>query len=136
MTALPTTAASNPLPARVLGVLMVALLGACASTPPMPSAEMAVAQASVAHANSSGTSENAPAELQIAIAKLASAQQAVNSKDFERARQLAEQADVDAQVAEMHAQATRSRRAAAESEQAARALREEIARKPAPASPR
>lgn len=100
----------------------------CASTP-APVEKMAVAESAVQRANTSGTSENAAGELQIAVAKLASARQAVNNKDYDRARQLAEQAEVDAQVAELHAQSVRSRKAAQESQDAARVLREEINRK-------
>lgn len=104
------------------------ILGGCASLP-VPSEQIAVAEASVQRANTGSTSENAAGELQIAIAKLASAKQAVNDKDYERARYLAEQAQIDAQVAEMHAQSVRSRKAAQESQEAARVLREEINRK-------
>lgn len=103
------------------------LLGGCASKPG-PKAEMAVANAAVQRASTTGTSEDAPAQLQVATAKLASARQAMEAKDFERAKQLAEQAQVDAQVAELHAQSERSRKAAQESENAARVLRDEINR--------
>ena len=104
-------------------------LGGCASRPPPPDAQMAVAEAAVQHANTSGTSDNAAAELQLAVSKLASARAAVAAKDYDRARQLAEQVEVDAQVAELHAQAARSRKAAQETQDAARVLREEINRK-------
>ena len=96
---------------------------------PVSVEQMAVAEAAIQHANTSSTSENAPAELQIAIAKLASARQAVNSRDYDRAKQLAAEVEVDAQVAELRAQAARSRKAAQESQDAARVLREEINRK-------
>ncbi|HEU0199944.1 MAG TPA: DUF4398 domain-containing protein, partial [Burkholderiaceae bacterium] len=91
--------------------------------------QMAVAEAAVQHANTRSTSESAARELQVATDKLASARQAVINKDYERARQLAEQAEVDAQVAVLHAQSARSRKAAQESQDAARALGEEINRK-------
>ena len=110
-----------------VALTLVSVLGACASTPP-PHAQLAVADASIQHANTSGTSHDAPAELQIAIAKLASAHQAETNKDYERAIQLAQEADVDAQVAEMTAQSARSRRAAAETQEAAHVLVEEIDR--------
>lgn len=96
---------------------------------PVSVEQMAVAEAAIQHANTSSTSENAPAELQIAIAKLASARQAVNSRDYDRAKQLAAEVEVDAQVAELRAQSARSRKAAQESQDAARVLREEINRK-------
>ena len=113
----------------IAAVAVTALVG-CASVPP-PSQQMAVAEASVQRATTTSTSENAGVELQVATAKLASARQALLSKDYDRARQLAEQADVDAQVAELRAQSARSRKAATESQDAARALREEISRKSA-----
>lgn len=113
-----------------ISAIAVTGLSGCASAPP-PIEQMAVAEASVLHATTTSTSESAGVELQIATAKLVSARQALNSKDYDRARQLAEQADVDAQVAELRAQSARSRKAAKESQDAARALREEISRKSA-----
>lgn len=107
---------------------LVALLAGCASAP-MPNEQLAVAEAAIQHANTASTSDNAAGELQIAIAKLNSARQAAGRKDYAVARQLAEQAEVDAQVAELHAQSMRSRKAAQESQDAARVLREEIGRK-------
>jgi len=106
----------------------VALTMAGCASAPVPNEKMAVAEASVKRATTSGTSDNAAAELQLATDKLAAARQAVTSKNYERASQLAEQADVDAQAAELHAQSARSRRAAKESQDAARVLREEISR--------
>ncbi len=118
--------------AAALSAMAFALtaLGGCASTP-APTAQMAVAEAAVQRANNGGTSDNAPAELQIAVSKLASARQAMSVKDYDRARQLAEQVTVDAQAAELHAQAARSTKAANETQDAARVLQEEINRQPA-----
>lgn len=104
------------------------LLGGCASVP-APTAQMAVAEAAVQSANTSSTSENAGMQLQLAIAKLGSARAALSSKDYESAGRLAEQAQVDAQLAEVHAQSVRTRKAAQESQDAARVLSEEIGRK-------
>jgi hypothetical protein len=86
---------------------------------------MAVAEASVQRADTSNTRVAAPGELQIAVAKLASAQQAAARNDYVLAGQLAEQAEVDAQVAILHAETVRSKRSAQESLDAADALREE-----------
>lgn len=112
----------------VLSALCLTTVGGCANNPP-PTAQMAVAEAAVQHASTRSTSDNAAAELQTAVDKLAAAKQALLSQDNPRAKQLAEQAEVDAQVAELHAQSARSRKAAQESQDAARALREEINRK-------
>ena len=122
----------NSARAAALGMTLAAsalLLGGCASNAPMPTAQMAVAEAAVQQANNSSTAQGAPRELQVAITKLASAREAVAAKDYDRATRLAEQAQVDAQVAELHAQAVRSRKAAQESQDAARVLREELSRK-------
>ena len=62
-------------------------------------------------------------------AKLASARSAQAAGNNDAARRLANEATLDAQVAEMHAQAARSTRASRESDDAARVLREEINRK-------
>ncbi|MDZ7669846.1 MAG: DUF4398 domain-containing protein [Gammaproteobacteria bacterium] len=106
---------------------MLAVAG-CASLPP-PTAQLAVAEASVNRADTSNTRASAPGELQIAVAKLASAQQAAAREDYVLAAQLAEQAEVDAQVAMLHAERVRSQRSAQESLDAAEALREESRRR-------
>lgn len=112
----------------VLATSSAWLLGACASTP-VPKEQMAVAEAAVQHASNSNTRDNAAVELQIAVAKLEAARAAMTAQDFARAKQLAEQTEVDAQVAELHAQSARSGKAAKESQDAERVLREEINRK-------
>jgi hypothetical protein len=112
------------------GVLLVAVvaLGGCAGTP-VPHESMAVATSAVAQASSTGTGTLAPNELRIAVDKLAAARAALAAGDEGRARRLAEQATLDAQVAEMQAQSARSTAAAKETEDAARVLREELNRK-------
>ena len=120
------------LPTRLVatGTLAAALLvlGACASTP-MPTEDLAVADAAVARASATRTQQQAPVELAVAVGKLSSARAAVVAGDADRARRLAQQAALDAQVAEVHADAVQSTAAARESEEAARVLREEIVRK-------
>lgn len=113
-----------------LGLAVAAALAACAS-PPATDVPMAVAEAAVKRASATATAELAPTELRQATGKLADARAAIAAGDFARALRLAEQATLDAQVAELHAQAQRSRLAAQESEAAARALREELNRKAA-----
>lgn len=116
-----------PVSAMALTTAVVLITG-CAGTPP-PTEQMAVAEATVKNANTSSTSGVAAGELQIAIAKLASAREAMARKDYLRAAQLAEQAELDARVAELHAQSVRAQQAAKESAEASRALHEEINRK-------
>lgn len=104
------------------------LLTACAGVP-APKEQMAVAEASVQRASTVNTSQDAPAQLQLAVGKLEAARAAMLVSDHVRARQLAEQADLDAQVADLHAQSVRAARASKESQDAERALREEAGRK-------
>lgn len=106
----------------------LAVVAGCASVPE-PTDKMAVAEAAILRASTSGTSVDAARELQLATDKLTAARQAMSSKEYERAGQLAEQATVDAQAAEIHAQSARSRKAAQETQDAARVLREEMNRK-------
>lgn len=117
---------SAPLRISILATSLL-LVASCASTPP-PTSQMAVAEAAVQTANNSNTSEHAPRELQVAVSKLASARQALERKDYEQARKLAEQAEIDAQVARVRAEAVSAGIAARESEEAARVLREELNR--------
>jgi hypothetical protein len=106
----------------------MALAAGCASTPP-PNEALAVAEAAVKRASTTSTTESAPAALQLAVAKLAASREAQARGDNASARWLAEQAALDAQVAEQKAQAARARIAATETQAAAEALREEINRK-------
>ncbi|HSW05678.1 DUF4398 domain-containing protein [Aquabacterium sp.] len=118
----------RPLPqATLLAAVILVLLSACASTPP-PSAELAVGRAAVERANGPAASE-APIELAAARGKIAQANMAYANKDYVLARQLAEQAEADATLAEAQARSVRSDKALAEVREGLRQLREEMARK-------
>ena len=74
-----------------------------------------------------GTShENIANELNASWIMLSGARQAMTNNDYVHAGRLAEEAQVDAQVAERNAQSTRSRKAAQQSLHAAQRLRMEI----------
>jgi hypothetical protein len=104
------------------------LLGACASTPP-PTAQMAVASSALTHAAGAGAAELAPAEMAMARDKMARANQAMLVKDHDTALALAEQAQLDALLAEAKAESIKAQKAAVAMQEASRALREEMARK-------
>lgn len=103
-------------------------LSACASAP-VPTEQLAVTTAAVASAVSAGGQELAPTEMSSARDKLVRAHLAVAAKDNEQALRLAQQAQVDAQLAGSKAQAMKAKKAEAELDEAARVLREEMARK-------
>lgn len=105
---------------------LLALLGACASTPP-PAEELAVGRAAVERAGSS-TGADAPLALARSRDKLAQANTAFTQKDYAAARRLAEQAEADAVLAEAQARSVRSSKALAEVREGIRQLREEMAR--------
>ena len=115
-----TTLAAPVLTALALG------LGACASAPE-PREQMAVSRAAVERADSTAAAD-APLALATARDKLARAQVAMSGKDYVLARQLAEQAEADAALAEAGARAKRSDRALGEVRESIRALREELNR--------
>ena len=106
-------------------------LAACATTP-MPNEKIAVARASVQRAEQSGAPELAPVEMAAARDKLTRAERAAADREAQPANELAEQADIDARLAEATAQQQRSHRAAMESDANMQALRNESMRNTQP----
>jgi hypothetical protein len=102
-------------------------LAACVSTP-IPNEKIAVAKASVQRAEQSGAPELAPVEMAAARDKLMRAEKAATDREAEPANRLAEQANIDAQLAEATAQQQRSRKAAMEFDASMQALRSESMR--------
>lgn len=124
--------------ATLLAALLAAMtlgLGACATAPP-PIEQMAVSAAALKHAAAADAGALAPAEMSLARDKMARAEQAVTAKEYERALVLAQQAQLDAQLAEAKADAVKSRKAADALVEASRALREEMSRQTPPTAPR
>jgi Domain of unknown function (DUF4398) len=106
-------------------------LAACASTP-IPNEKLAVAKASVQRAENSGAPELAPVEMAVARDKLARAEKAAADREPVPAEQLADQANVDARLAEATAGQQRSRKAATEFDANMQALRGESLRSTQP----
>ena len=116
------------------GAVLMLALAACASSP-IPNEKIAVAKASVQRAEQSGAQELAPVELSTARDKLQRAEKAAADHDAQPATMLAEQADVDARLAEATAQQHRSHKARTELEASLRALREQANEPPPTGSP-
>lgn len=114
------------LPALILGASM--LLAGCASTP-APTEQLAVSAAAVSRADNAGAAALAPAEMQMAREKLDQARLAMTQEDFDNARNLAQEAQVDAQLAEAKSRSGKARKAAEELQEGVRVLREELDRK-------
>jgi hypothetical protein len=105
--------------------LLAATIGALAgcAAAPVPNEKLAVAQASVQRAEQAGAPQLAPVEMATAREKLTRAQAAAADHKPVPATQLAEQANVDAQLAEATATRQKSMKAAAEFDASMQALR-------------
>jgi glutathione synthase/RimK-type ligase-like ATP-grasp enzyme len=112
----------------VLGAAALALSLAACATNPVPNERIAVAQSSLQRAEQSGAPELAPVEMATARDKLARAQKAAADHDAVPATDLAEQANIDAELAEATANEHRAQKAASEFDASMQALRQESMR--------
>jgi hypothetical protein len=123
----------NPLrPTKTLysiGVITVTaiFISGCAGLP--PTEQMAVSKVAVTNATSAGGNEFAPLPLKSAMEKMDAAERAMAAEDYVLARQLAEQAQVDAQLAAATARSAKAQKAASALQEDNRVLRQEIDRK-------
>jgi len=109
--------------------LSAALMAGCASVVPAPTEQIAVSKAAVANAVSSGAPEFAAPDMSSAQDKLARANQAMAAEDYESARWLAEQAQVDADLAAVKARSAKAQKAVLAVQEDSRVLQEELNRK-------
>jgi multidrug efflux pump subunit AcrA (membrane-fusion protein) len=120
----------------LLNLLAVMLFGwslvGCSASVPPPTQKMALSAAAINQAEASGAVEFAPVEMRSAREKLAQAQTAFSQEDNQRALQLAEQAEVDAQLAEAKARTAKAQNAVAQLQEGIRTLKLEIERKAKP----
>jgi hypothetical protein len=112
----------NRLGAAVIVLAAMAAFAGCASTPP-PNDKIAVAQAALSRAEQNGAPEYAPVQLSTARDKLARAQSAQADHKYLPASELAEQANIDAQLAEATADEQKSEKAGAQFDASMQALR-------------
>ena len=116
---------------RVAGVIGCAavLMAGCASSGPKPTEQIAVSKSAVANAEAAGGNEYAPVEMRTAQDKMDRAHRAMDKEDYVNARWLAEEAQVDARLAEKKAQSAKAQKAAIVMGDDIRVLRDEINRK-------
>jgi hypothetical protein len=114
---------------RMAGILAYSaiLLAGCQSIP-APTEQLAASKAAVDTALSAGGNEFAPLQLKSAIDKMEAAERAMGDKNYLLAQQLAEQARIDAKLAEMKARSTKARKAADALQESNRVLNQEIDR--------
>ncbi len=110
-----------------IAIVAAGLMAGCASTS-APVEQMALSKAAVNNAMSVGGNEFAPVQLKSAMDKLDAAEKAMAGKDYELARQMAEQAEVDAKLANSMARSIKAQKAADALQEDIRVLRHEIER--------
>lgn len=108
------------------------VLAGCASKGVAPVAQLATARASITQAESAGAMQLAPVEILAARDKLGRAEAAVREERFADARRLAEQAEVDAELAERKTRAAKSAAAVEELARGNSVLEKETSRKARP----
>lgn len=111
-----------------ISLIAVLFVSACASIP-APTEQIAISNEAVKNASNAGSNEFAPVQLKSAIEKMASANRAMQEKKYVLARQLSEQAQVDAQLALEMTRSAKAQKAAEALEEDNRVLRQEIDRK-------
>lgn len=107
-------------------------LAACASPGKPPVAAMAAAHASISEAESAGAVQQAPVDLLAARDKIGKAEAAIRDKRYVQAQRLAEEAQVDAEVAQQKSRVVKARATAAELERSNQLLRQETERQVRP----
>lgn len=111
----------------LIAVSAVIAVGCTGNIKP-PQSELSKAELAVNQAADSQAPQVEPVEFRKAREKLDEAKAAMNLEKYEEARRLAEQALVDAQLAEARAQAADARRAAEELRETIEKLRQEAER--------
>ncbi len=114
------------LPFRAITLLLLSLsLYACASTP-APVGSVAKAETAVEQAREAKADEHAPLLLRSASQKADDARAAMKRKDYTQARRLAEEAQIDAELAQQTALSARAQQAASELRNSLELLRREL----------
>jgi hypothetical protein len=117
---------------QLIGAAVAAALfmSGCASTPavPAPTEQMALSRSAISSASSAGGSEYAPVQLKSAMDKMDSAERALGTKNYPLARSMAEEAQVDAQLAATAARAGKAQKAADALHQSDQVLKKELDR--------
>ena len=102
---------------------------ACASTPPIPTANLQAAQQSISNAERVGAATHASAQLAEAREKIAAANHAVDEKKMVTAQQLADESRAEAELAAARSDATKAELVNQDMKRSTETLIEEMQRK-------
>ena len=111
-----------------LVTLFMVVLAGCAIQAPAPEEQVRLAAQSIAQAESSGAVEFAPVEIKSARDKLSQAKLAMNRDEHLKAKRLADEAMVDANLAEAKARSAKSQKVVEELKESIRVLQQEMNR--------
>jgi hypothetical protein len=111
-----------------LVTLSIAVMTGCATQVPAPDKQVTLATQSIVQAESSGAVEFAPLELKSARDKLNQAKLAMDKEENIKARRLADEAMVDANLAEAKARSAKSQMVVVELKESIRVLQQEMNR--------
>jgi multidrug resistance efflux pump len=111
-----------------LVTLFMVVLAGCAIQAPAPEEQVSLAAQSIAQAESSGAVEFAPVEIKSARDKLSQAKLAMNRDENLKAKRLADEAMVDANLAEAKARSAKSQKVVEELKESIRVLQQEMNR--------
>jgi hypothetical protein len=120
----------------LIPVIAITCLGGCATQGPQPTDEMTRAKTLIEQADRTGAQRYAAADLQRAHDEFSNAQRAMGEKKYNDARNYAESAEADADLASAHAAAGDAQSAAHEVMQGNETLRQESDRGGSSPSPR
>ena len=114
---------------RMVNVIVISaiFMVGCESIP-APTEQITTSRTAVNNALSVGGNEFAPLQLKSAMEKMEAAERAMGEKNYVLARQLAEEAQIDAQLAGAMARSAKAQKAADALQEASRTLRQEIDR--------
>lgn len=113
--------------AGLVTLLMIVLAG-CAVRVPAPEKQVTLATQSIVQAENSGAAEFAPVELKSARDKLNQAKLAMGKQENIVAKRLADEAMVDANLAEAKARSAKSQKVVEELKESIRILQQEMNR--------
>lgn len=111
----------------VAGCAMLFIVTACASTKP-PTAKMSETESAIKQAEQVDAQDYAPLEIREARKKFDQAKQMVKQEKYAKAKRLADEAMVDAELAEITARSKKAQEAVKQLRESIKTLKEEIER--------
>lgn len=116
--------------AGLLFATMMMFIEGCTTAPPPPYTQIAVSQTAINEAQGVGAAEQAAGNLMSAQDKLSQAKAAMDQRNYERAKFLAEEAEVEARLAEQKTHSARTEKAVKEVQVGIQTLQNELQRQP------